>query len=247
MARPEPINAAALRQTLAPTALATQTSTEAPTIASAASSNGYLADLAQAARTRQAGDKPTWRRDWRPSLGYSTSWPARATDLDARKLTAAQAQAVDRLVAAMGQGESAALLGQPGQGKTSMARIVGDRLGLDYLYLSIGALFSTWKSWFGIDTADLNHNRRVLMTCPLVVIDDVQVASRSGTNALTDTEAQCLTAVVHERYDARRPTLLVSNQTAESLARLVGPAIADRLAGGAVVECGWPSFRGGAA
>ncbi len=54
------------------------------------------------------------------------------------------------------------------------------------------------------------------------------------------------TSLVDRRYRDSIDTLLISNEEPAAFARSIGSSVADRLREcGAVVECHWPSFRGG--
>ena len=73
----------------------------------------------------------------------------------------------------------------------------------------------------------------------LLVLDEIGATSGS------DHERQMLFELVNQRYEARRPTLLVSNLNAEEVRAFLGERIMDRLrdGGGKMLRMDWESFR----
>jgi DNA replication protein DnaC len=72
----------------------------------------------------------------------------------------------------------------------------------------------------------------------LLVLDEISETRE------TDFEGKMLANIVCQRHDYGRDTILISNQSDESLARSVGESITDRIAeGGGIYTFNWPSFR----
>lgn len=73
----------------------------------------------------------------------------------------------------------------------------------------------------------------------LLVIDEV------GVRGEKPFEDRMLTTLIDERYDRKRDTVLISNQTAADFRAVLGESIVDRLREtGGIIECNWRSFRG---
>ncbi len=74
----------------------------------------------------------------------------------------------------------------------------------------------------------------------LLILDEVGVQFGS------DTEKLILFDVLNERYERRRPTILMTNLTLEEVADFLGDRIIDRLRedGGEFIPFDWESHRG---
>jgi DNA replication protein DnaC len=145
---------------------------------------------------------------------------------------------VHRAVQTVQRGELLALIGNRGTGKTQMAYMLAQLLGLKTCYFRSDDLFRAIKSWFALSSQDSAHNLTMLKRVPLLVIDESQ--ERLG----TEFEDQTLTAIVDKRYGEQLPTVLISNQKPDEFARNVGPSIASRITeGGYVLVADWASYR----
>lgn len=136
-----------------------------------------------------------------------------------------------------GQFRTLVFLGTVGTGKTHLAcGIVREAGGLYRLSPAIVEELRRAKSFSSKDTeADiLNDYGRT----PLLVIDEI------GRGVATAEEQYMLYQIINERYNRRKPTILISNQTKKDFLNYVGIAAADRLTESAqVVEFTGNSYR----
>lgn len=147
-------------------------------------------------------------------------------------------------------GRSAVFVGKPGTGKTHLA--IGIALAVMKQY-GASAVFSTvfravrrvkdtWRR--GDPEAETESEAIGVFTYPdLLVLDEVGVQFGS------DTERLILFDILNERYEARKPTILLSNLTVDEVKNALGERIFDRLRedGGQVVVFDWASHRAGGA
>lgn len=141
-------------------------------------------------------------------------------------------------------GRSAVFLGLPGTGKTHLACGIGLQLirnNRSVLFTSvlraIRRIKETWSK-----AADETETEAVhaLVRPHLLILDEVGVQFGS------ETEKMILFDVLNERYEHRRPTILISNLTLPEVKAYLGERVFDRLRedGGEVVTFDWPSHRG---
>lgn len=144
----------------------------------------------------------------------------------------------------MQTGRSAVMVGKPGTGKTHLA--VG--VALDVMTRGHTALFTTAmralrrvKETWGKGAQETERSAIEALVFPdLLILDEVGVQFGS------DTEKLILFDVLNERYEQRKPTLLLSNLTAPEVRDYLGERIFDRLRedGGRVLVFDWHSHRG---
>lgn len=142
---------------------------------------------------------------------------------------------------AIDRGDSVLLAGNRGTGKTQMAVWCGqqmiERRAKSAQYIKAGHLFRK-----AIEAMHENRQTRYiesLVKLGLLIIDETHVRGYS------DYEDRLLTDIVDLRYDNKRPTVLITNQTKEQAAKTFGPSIVSRYTeSGQVIECNWKSFRG---
>ena len=141
-------------------------------------------------------------------------------------------------------GRSALFVGKPGTGKTHLAAGMGLALMARHrsvLFLTVlRALRLVKDTWSrGSEWSESDAVAR-LARPDLLILDEVgmQFGSRTEENILFD--------VLNERYESRRPTLLISNLSVDEVREVVGERIWDRLRedGGDVVTFDWASYRG---
>lgn len=136
-------------------------------------------------------------------------------------------------------GDSVLMLGKPGTGKTQMAVCVAMNLcrGLRSVrYFKAADMYGQTREALNA-WSEQDAIKRVFAP-DLLIIDE------AGQSRLSEYEQRTLFRIYDARYDARKATIIISNQTKPELARSIHPALADRFAESAtVIEPTWPSFR----
>jgi DNA replication protein DnaC len=147
-------------------------------------------------------------------------------------------------------GRSALFVGKPGTGKTHLACGIGLQIMREQnrtvLFSTVMRAIRRVKDSWGRDSRQTESQAIETLVAPdLLILDEVGVQFGS------DFERNILFDVLNERYEKRRPTLLLSNLTASEVAAYLGERIMDRLRedGGALLVFDWESHRakGGAA
>jgi hypothetical protein len=140
-----------------------------------------------------------------------------------------------------GRGFTVALLGNRGTGKSQIGVELIRRccLVMPCLYAKASDIFREIRSTYipksSITEKDV-FNR--FAKVPLLVIDEVH--QRGDTTA----ENNALIQIIDARYDAKRDTMLIANQTKEEFAAAIGSSVVSRIhETGEAIVCDWPSFR----
>lgn len=205
-------------------------------------------------RKRDERQAENARKQWEAKIGRS-GIPERFADrtLDAylaktegqhRALAFARRYADDfKAVAKIGRG--ALFLGKPGTGKTHLAVGIALQVMRDpkrsalfcTVMRAIRTIKDTWRK--GAEQAEADAIEALVFP-DLLILDEVGVQFGS------EAEKLLLFDVLNERYERRRPTLLLSNLTAPEVAAYLGERVMDRLRedGGEVVVFDWASHRG---
>lgn len=141
-------------------------------------------------------------------------------------------------------GRCAVFLGRPGTGKTHLAAGIALRImykehrsvHFTTVLRAIRGVKDTWNS-----KATTNETGAVgaLVFPDLLILDEV------GIQFGTETEKLILFDILNERYEKRKPTILISNLTMEEVAGYLGERIVDRMKedGGEFIVFDWNSFR----
>lgn len=214
------------------------------------------AEEAQAEDCRKAAEDlaEKQRRAWEAKIGRA-GIPERFRDRDlsayvatsegqrrALQFAQAYAEGFDQVAKT---GRSALFIGKPGTGKTHLA--VGIALhvmrehGRNALFVTvmraIRSIKDTWRKGSDLSEADAIED---LVFPDLLILDEVGIQFGS------DAEKLLLFDVLNERYERRRPTLMLSNLTAPDVSAYLGERVMDRLRedGGRVVVFDWQSHRG---
>lgn len=140
-------------------------------------------------------------------------------------------------------GRSAIFCGKPGTGKTHLS--IGIALaimgaGNSALFTTVQRIVRRMKETFRKDAEDSERDVLNMLIYPdLLIIDEigVQFGSEFEKNLMFD--------ILNERYENRKPTLMLSNLTAQEVKAFLGERIYDRLRedGGQCVAFDWQSFR----
>jgi DNA replication protein DnaC len=117
------------------------------------------------------------------------------------------------------------IVGNRGTGKTQLAaEIIKDIAPESATYTTAMALFLRIRASFDKEAKETQDRIvRELSRTPLLVIDEMQERAESAW------ENQMLTHIIDGRYANERPTILISNLTAEELAESLGKSIVDRM------------------
>lgn len=144
-------------------------------------------------------------------------------------------------------GRSAIFCGKPGTGKTHLA--VG--IGLHAMTLGKLVLFTTVQravrrvkdSWRKDSQESETDVIDMLVEPDLLILDEIGVQFGS------DFEKNLMFDILNERYEKSRPSLLLSNLTAQEVKAFLGERVYDRLRedGGKCIPFDWASHRGSAA
>lgn len=141
-------------------------------------------------------------------------------------------------------GRSAIFCGKPGTGKTHLA--VG--IGLHAMTLGKLVLFTTVQravrrvkdSWRKDSQESETDVIDMLVEPDLLILDEIGVQFGS------DFEKNLMFDILNERYEKSRPSLLLSNLTAQEVKAFLGERVYDRLRedGGKCIPFDWASHRG---
>jgi DNA replication protein DnaC len=181
---------------------------------------------------------------------YAAKLPGQKRALDFATAYAAQFGEIRKT------GRSALFIGLPGTGKTHLAVGIGlevmEHHGAAVLFTTVMRAVRRVKDTWGRDSRESESEAIAALVFPdLLILDEVGVQFGS------DTEKLLLFDILNERYERRRPTILMSNlalDDAEEGGRVVpgiksylGERVFDRLRedGGQSVVFDWPSHRKG--
>lgn len=143
-------------------------------------------------------------------------------------------------------GRSALFIGLPGTGKTHLAVGIGleimEHHGAAVLFTTVMRAVRRVKDTWGRGSDESESEAIAALVFPdLLILDEVGVQFGS------DTEKLLLFDILNERYERRRPTVLMSNLTQDEVTDYLGERVFDRLRedGGQSVVFDWPSHRKG--
>ena len=135
-------------------------------------------------------------------------------------------------------------IGRPGTGKTHLA--VG--IGLHIMKEDRTVLFTTVMravrrirdTWSGRSAETESQAVAAFTTPDLLILDEVGVQSGS------EFEKNTIFDIMNERYENRRPTIILSNLAKDELVAFLGERVFDRLRedGGKMIGFTWESYRG---
>jgi len=167
-----------------------------------------------------------------------------ATDCEGERKALRVARAyAERFESAAKKGTSLIFCGLPGTGKTHLACAIAShviRAGYSALFINAIAALRRVKATYSKDRAESEEAAIEAFRNPrLLILDEIGVQFGS------ETERQILFEIINGRYEALRPTILVSNEPLAQCAIYVGDRVMDRMKenGGAVLSFDWPSRR----
>lgn len=141
-------------------------------------------------------------------------------------------------------GRCALFIGRPGTGKTHLAVGIGLQVmeanKASVLFTTVMRAVRRVKDTWGKGSGETESGAISALVFPdLLILDEVGVQFGS------DTEKLILFDVLNERYEKRKPTLLLSNLALDEVKAYLGERIFDRLRedGGAFVSFDWDSHR----
>lgn len=142
-------------------------------------------------------------------------------------------------------GRSVLFIGKPGTGKTHLAIGIALHVMREHkrnalfvtVMRAIRSIKETWRKDSEMSEADAIED---LVFPDLLILDEVGIQFGS------EAEKLLLFDVLNERYERRKPTLMLSNLTAQEVAAYLGERVMDRLRedGGRSIVFDWESHRG---
>jgi DNA replication protein DnaC len=134
------------------------------------------------------------------------------------------------------------MLGRPGTGKNHLAAAICTELmnnGYSCLHTSAIKLVRRIKETWSHDNAESESVVvKSFLSPDLLVVDEVGVQFGSPTEQLYITE------IINDRYEYRKPTILISNLTMKELGEVLGERVIDRFHdNGQVLVFDWESYR----
>lgn len=202
---------------------------------------------------REARERDDRRQAWQRRIG-DAGIPERFQNRSLQSFTAetdAQATALqfanayaDGFDDALATGRSALFIGKPGTGKTHLAVGIGLRImhrdNRTVLFTTVMRAIRRVKDTWGRESRETETQAIAALVFPdLLILDEVGVQFGS------DTEKLILFDVLNERYEKRRPTLLLSNLPLDDVKAYLGERVFDRLRedGGEAIPFDWASWR----
>ncbi|MHC5536681.1 ATP-binding protein [Singulisphaera rosea] len=167
------------------------------------------------------------------------------TEAGAKKAHETCREYAERFPAHLTGGVSLILCGNAGTGKTHLACAIAQRVILEHaktaVYMTVGRAFRMVKDTYRRDSERSEQEAISFFSKPdLLVLDEIGVQYGS------DAEKNILFEIVNERYEALRPTILISNLALPALTEYAGERVIDRMKenGGKLVVFDWKSRRG---
>lgn len=135
------------------------------------------------------------------------------------------------------------LCGLPGTGKTHLACAIINKLGYKWghkiKFTGVYRAISEVKATFSGKGETEHEVYDRFVDLDLLVLDEV------GVQFGTKTEELIMFEIINRRYEAMKPTIIISNLQAEELKEFIGERVMDRIkeGGGPIIAFDWESFR----
>ena len=141
-------------------------------------------------------------------------------------------------------GKSAVFVGKPGTGKTHLAVAIGMaamKAGHSVMFCTVLRAIRRVKDTWGRDSQERESQAVAALVFPdLLILDEVGVQFGS------ETEKNILFDILNDRYEQRKPCMLLSNLALQDVQSFLGERVFDRLRedGGEAIAFDWESHRG---
>jgi DNA replication protein DnaC len=168
-----------------------------------------------------------------------------ATTDDQRAALEFARQYADGFQGVLESGRCALFIGGPGTGKTHLACAIGLHVMREHrrtvLFSTVMRAIRRIKDTWAKGAAESESQAVASLVEPdLLILDEigVQVGSEFERNMLFD--------IINDRYENRKPTILMSNLPGEEVIKHLGERVVDRIRedGGQIVRFSWASHRG---
>lgn len=142
-------------------------------------------------------------------------------------------------------GRSALFVGQPGTGKTHLAVGIALRImhrdGRSALFTTVQRAIRRIK-----DTWVKGSDQTETQVIESLAFPDLLILDEVGVQFGSKFEKDMLFDILNERYEKRRPTILLSNEKEDAVREYLGERVFDRLRedGGELIPFDWSSWRG---
>jgi DNA replication protein DnaC len=213
-----------------------------------------LIEYQEAKEKDEAEARRNKRLEWEKRIG-AAGIPERfqtrtldAFDADTPEKSKAKEFALEyakNFASAIKTGRCALFVGRPGTGKTHLAAGIGLRImgaeNRTVLFTTVMRAVRRVKDTWTKGSAETETQAIAAMTYPdLLILDEVGVQFGS------EFEKNIMFDVLNERYEKRRPTILLSNLTKDELVGFLGERVYDRMKedNGKFVAFDWESYRG---
>lgn len=144
----------------------------------------------------------------------------------------------------LAKGTSMIFCGSTGTGKTHLACSIANKIIHEHsataLFISVVDAVRTVKESYSKTSQTTEREAIASFTVPdLLILDEV------GVQYGTDSERLILTEIINKRYEATKPSILISNLEIDALIHFLGDRIIDRLRenSGKYFSFQWESFR----